>query len=392
MNSMTRLSTFTLGILCATQAVAYTEPKALDVRIDMSRDAGATSPLTISVTVRNMTDAPLYLPKYRTPLFTPAGHLMGNVFDIVDEHGEKASFIGRYIRISPSDPNAFYGTIGAGEIQTHIVDLAADYQLAPGKHYKASYVQPVSRNVHLDNLGEASGTEESEKSNELDIELPVDATSLLLPAAAESDPGKRCTSDQMAKIYTARSNTTLWTFKALTKLKAGYFHETGTDASGNTTYAGRMSPDPKYVQWFGSPTNTAESHFVKVSYNQYWNEHDDFAMLKTLNSVYLRVGGEGYICGCSSAYERTAAWTERANGNLIHICDFFYRLPVSDTVYDNQLLTLIHEYSHFSDSYGGQTEDYAYGRQKSQELTRTNREQAVKNADSVMLYVGSANQ
>lgn len=171
MKGITRLSACALGVLCATQAAALTGPKPLDVHIDASRDGSATSPSTISVTVRNMTDATLYLPKYRTPLFTPAGHLMGNVFDVLDEHGEKANFTGRYIRISPSDPDAFYGAIGPGEIQSHIVDLAVDYQLAPGKHYKISYVQPVSRTIHLDSLGEASGPEESATSNEVAIEL-----------------------------------------------------------------------------------------------------------------------------------------------------------------------------------------------------------------------------
>jgi hypothetical protein len=109
-------------------------------------------------------------------LFTPAGHLTGNVFDVVDEAGEKAVFVGQRRGASPSEPNASYGTIGPGEIRKHHVDLSIDYQLAPGRRYKVSYVQPVVRSIHSSGLGEVSDTEEMDRSNEIEIELPENAT------------------------------------------------------------------------------------------------------------------------------------------------------------------------------------------------------------------------
>src|SRR4051812_34806456 len=85
---------------------------------------------------------------------SPDGHLMNNVFKVADERDEPARFIGRYVHVLRNDADVFYATIEPGETQSHIVDLAADYQLVPGVSYSVSYQQPYAHNYARRDDGE----------------------------------------------------------------------------------------------------------------------------------------------------------------------------------------------------------------------------------------------
>ena len=106
----------------------------------LKADAGV-----IVVTVRNITDTALYLPKAFTPLYTPQDHLMNKVFNVFDGSGKEATFIGRFIRQISDNPSVHYGRIGPGQAISHEVDLAADYDLSKGGHYQVSYQQRFVR-------------------------------------------------------------------------------------------------------------------------------------------------------------------------------------------------------------------------------------------------------
>ncbi|WP_448096219.1 hypothetical protein [Luteibacter yeojuensis] len=99
---------------------------------------------TISVTLKNNGKSTIYLPKVHTPLYTPENHLMNNVFQVVDERGDAARFIGRYVRVLPEDGDSYYGRLAPGETLSHEVDLPVDYMLLPGTQYQLSYEQPYA--------------------------------------------------------------------------------------------------------------------------------------------------------------------------------------------------------------------------------------------------------
>ncbi|MET0936165.1 MAG: hypothetical protein ABWX83_09255, partial [Luteibacter sp.] len=115
--------------------------------------------------------------KPHTPLFTPDAHLMNNVFHVVNERDEPARFIGRYVHVLRNDAEAFYARIEPGETQSHIVDLAADYQLLPGVTYSVSYEQPYAHRYARREDGELLDDSVEVASNRITFVLSMDKTS-----------------------------------------------------------------------------------------------------------------------------------------------------------------------------------------------------------------------
>lgn len=148
----------------------------LDVRIDPHRQGRPDGQAVISVTVRNMTTGPVYVPEARTPLFTPGGHLMSNVFHIVDEAGVKAPFIGHEVVVPMGEARGYYRTIGSLETLQNDVDLSVDYRLTPGHRYRVTYIQPVARDVGTASVDEMKNAEDEEPSNPVDIDMSTDPT------------------------------------------------------------------------------------------------------------------------------------------------------------------------------------------------------------------------
>ncbi|HUA80678.1 MAG TPA: M35 family metallo-endopeptidase, partial [Dyella sp.] len=75
----------------------------------------------------------------------------------------------------------------------------------------------------------------------------------------------------------------------------------------------------------------------------------------------------------------------------INVCDRFFTLPQSAYGADNQVLTLIHEASHFSDSWGLKTSDIVYGRANARSLAASNHASAVINADNFAYWIEAMN-
>lgn len=346
----------------------------------------------ITVTLKNRGSSTLYLPKALTPLYTPDDHLMTNVFRLIDDQGRSPAFIGRYVHVLARDADAYYARIAPGEELSHELNLTSDYSLVPGNHYTISYEQPYAHGYQEDEHGNISDDASRVRSNEIDIVASMDVPTSQSRARPQTSSGQ-CTEDQMKAVGAARSESYQWVTKALSHLKGLYFVELGKNEFGTTTYSGRLKQDNIYDYWIGPADNNGAPYLSRPSYTNYWRDNDDFVMMNSLSSVALRIGGESYLCGCPSTYPwNTAAWTQTAPRNIIHLCDYFFSLPTSDGAYDSQRLTIIHEISHFVDSWGAETADYAYGRDEAHAHTTSNREQAVRNADNLMYFVGSTNQ
>jgi hypothetical protein len=370
------------------------ENRELEVSLEDASRPSMWSNGTISVMLKNNGKSTIYLPRVHTPLYTPENHLMNNVFKVVDERGDAAKFIGRHVRVLPEDGDSYYGRLAPGETLSHEVDLTADYKLLPGTRYELSYEQSYAYGYSQEDggRGQLKDNRLMEPSNTITFTYMPRKESAQTHRA-EPDPAKECTTEQYSAISAATLDAHVWVSKARTRIENLYFVELGKDDLGNTTYSGRLKQDNVYDYWFGAARNQAEPYLSRPSYTDYWRKDDDYLMMKSLNSVGLRLGGEAYLCGCPSTYPwNTAAWTQTEPRNIIHLCDRFFELPVSDGAYDSQRLTIIHEVSHFVDYRGGETADYVYGRNGAHELTTSNRSNAVKNADNLMYFVGAANQ
>jgi hypothetical protein len=135
----------------------------IQVHIDGQAPQGSVSSNQLTVTIRNVSDHAVYLPRHRTPLFTPDGHLMGNVFEVTDQEGRPATFIGRYVRVSPINPSHFFVRVDPGQTLSHLLDLAADYNLTAGEHYRVRYSQDFVRTVEIDASGEIANSSDAEE-------------------------------------------------------------------------------------------------------------------------------------------------------------------------------------------------------------------------------------
>jgi hypothetical protein len=365
---------------------------ALHVTLTKHLDPLKAESGVIVVTVRNMTDAALYLPKPFTPLYTPQDHLMNKIFQVFGEDGKEAKFIGRFIRPLQDNPNDYYGRIEPGQAISHEVDLATDYDLSKGGSYQITYQQPFVRHIKMDENGQIAGHDEFAPESSLDIWVNA---SLVLKKSAEivrpltDGTSQVCLQDKQDVIDDAKQNVLPWTKKAKEHLNNLYYNEPEIDGSGTTVYSPKIRQDAAYEEWFGTPDNNTPGEDLPWNYAEYVDA-DDFVMFGAVSNIISRYGGEKYECGCGEGYENTAAWAETQK-NLIHICDKFFTLPREYGRGDSQLLTLIHELSHFPGSYGPETVDYAYGMESARTLVGTDRHKAVRNGDNLMYFIGTVN-
>lgn len=369
---------------------------AIDVQIAPHSVVNQTPSSVITVTVKNTSGGVVYIPKFLSPFYTPDGHLMTKLFDVKDASGKEVTFTGRMVRVAPRDPDTFFLKMEAGQSMSQDIDLSADYDLTAGGTFQVSYTQGYSVTVHTDDRGEIDGDFYFQASQSATVWIdPAMAhavtavshsmTSLQAPQALGS---QQCTSEQLTTIRSAALAAYNVSYNALQGIKALYVVVEGQDSSGTTTYQGRIKDDATYTTWFGPTQNTGEVHYAEPRYDQYWDTDVDFEMIHFMNSISLRIGAGTYLCGCPGYDSRVAAWTIPQT-QTINFCDGFFNLKQIDGGYDSQVLTVIHEVSHYVDMWGGGTGDYAYGRGAARVLATNDKFLAVRNADNIMYYEGT---
>ncbi len=365
---------------------------AADIEVEIAPHSviNQTPSSVVTVTVRNVGAAAVYIPKSLSPLYTPGDHLMTRVFEVTNSEGSEAAFTGRMVKVAPRDPDTFFFKIDAGQSMSQDVDLAVDYDLAAGGAFNVSYDQAYTKAVHTDANDEIDSPLEYQASQPATIWLgpPVSPSHsrkfarLLTPVSSDGQP---CTDVQLSTIRSAVSLAYNVSTKALNGIKALYTVVEGQKENGDKTYQGRIAADNAYSYWFGVPQNTGQLYSSVPSYTDYWKVDDDFVMMHFMNSVVLRVGNGRYLCGCPRYDMRTAAWTI-PQSQTITFCEGFFNLKQIDGIYDSQVLTIIHELSHFVDGWGPGTGDYAYGRTWAHNLAVSSKHKAARNADNVAYY------
>jgi hypothetical protein len=91
------------------------------------------------------------------------------------------------------------------------------------------------------------------------------------------------------------------------------------------------------------------------------------------------------MCGCAGYPPQTAAWSEDKTTFVVHFCEKFFSLPQFDTS-ASRVGTIVHEFSHFHAYYPGRS-DYAYGRDIVEDLAKSDRWKAVRNAENFEYFV-----
>jgi len=363
----------------------------IEVRIVPHSRPEVTSSSIITVTVTNVGEGDVFIPKPLSPFYVIDNHMTTKLFDVVDSTKAEVSFIGRFIRMIPEDPDWYFLKIKEGHSLSQDVDLAKDYDLSSGGSFQISYRQGFARSVHTDARGQID--------SEFEYQLSDVATIWIDPSAANDYKGrsvflgrplqgKQCDSVQSSTIRQAAARGWSVATDAIRGIESLYSIKKDTDSQGRVIYSGEIKNDNAYSYWFGAPDNTSETYFVEPLIVDYWKSNIDYVMMRFMNSIALRLGTGTFYCGCDSRYdERSAGWTDPST-RTVTLCNRFFRLKLTDGPYDSQVLTLLHELSHFVDSWGPGTGDYAYGMYPSHSLAQGNRRNAVKNADSIMYYMG----
>lgn len=146
--------------------VSATVGHDIDVQLIPHSTEGKTSSTVVTVLIRNVGNAVAYIPKPLSPLDTPADHLMTDLFSIKDVQGQRARFIGRFVRVMPEDPGSYFVKINAGQSVSVDVDLSRDYDLSAGGAFSVSYTQNYSLGYSITERGEISSNPQFQKSEE----------------------------------------------------------------------------------------------------------------------------------------------------------------------------------------------------------------------------------
>lgn len=131
--------------MLAFPAIGLAEDR-LSVAISQSlEDAKAGRPY-VTVSIKNVSEAPLWILPAHTPFALDEGHASGRWFDFQGEGGQIPSFTGRQLLIRNPSP-ATYDRLDPGEVRTGGVDLSVDYRFPSDGAYRvrtsiASYAEP----------------------------------------------------------------------------------------------------------------------------------------------------------------------------------------------------------------------------------------------------------
>jgi hypothetical protein len=150
----------------------------------------------------------------------------------------------------------------------------------------------------------------------------------------------------------------------------------------------RDNTDERYVYWFGI-YDKDDPYVLPV------NQTRDNAWVDgVMKATYNRLNSKAftYECGCDpQKYPQDGpvtnpAWAESGNPYKMHICDNFWKEPVSGRAI-SQVGTLIHEATHYKDKDHEEAVDYAYQTGGNHDLAVNDRYKAVRNADSYLYYI-----
>jgi hypothetical protein len=150
-------------------AHAGVNPEKLEVVLShpsSTRDADAGF---IVITVTNKSDQTLFLPRPKTPLENPDGHLWNLIFHVNTDSGEQVNFIGRMINVWRRSVDMYYMRIEPGQRLSKTINIAVDYDLSKGGNFKVAYDQPYAEKVFMSE-GEAVDDRTTKvRSNTLNI-------------------------------------------------------------------------------------------------------------------------------------------------------------------------------------------------------------------------------
>lgn len=286
---------------------------------------GAETSVEATFTVENTGSEPLYVLDRELPF---AG-FKGDLFE-VRRDGEPVDYTGQLHRFAPARPVDFR-RIEPGEQISGKIDLEGVYDFSlPGTYTVRFRGRATAFRKDLE--GGFVPLSRLRRGEALQFDVERDERSLQAKPAPqlESATGRSivpftlfCSATRTQQILQAVPLADQMATKALTAL---------------STFGG---PPNDYVKWFGPWT-----------VNNQLNLFFDFANIQdTLDDRQL-----WFYCDCTEP--GTIAWTQKSTQGVIHLCSAFWTAPMNG--FNSKADTIVHEVSHWP-TWGGDTDDYAYG-------------------------------
>jgi len=302
--------------------LAVTSAQRLDLSLTHESDGVLTATLT------NNLAFPVEFAMYDTPfdhsIFNP-------IFLVVDQNtGAALPFTGPRARRAMPPPAGALIRIEPGQTIANTINLREIFELVEGTNYAVEYL-PV-RELHSTpqvQLGKAA-------VHNVSVRGPF--------IRAQQVSYDDCSSSDIAVIQNKAPVAMTWSDAAFSCIVGGGCNSTIT-------------------KWFGS----------KPEYNYLSRVYDNLG-------EYFRNNRFNYACRPPACAPGVYAYVYPGDPRrVIHLCNFFF------VATDEQVLTLVHEASHFSFNSPG-TDDIIYGRDGCLNLAKTSSYQACHNADNVCYF------
>jgi peptidyl-Lys metalloendopeptidase len=354
----------------------------------------------IVVSIANHSNAPVLLPRIRTPIEGPEPRKQrGEILSVTNAKGEAARYIGSFISFVQSAPREIkYIRVDPGQTVTDELDLSQDYDLRAGGVYQVRYAQPFGS---LGMLREGIPSE-AVQSNTLEIWINTnllgikDNRARVSPAYAlypgeqpASYPGERqCTPQEFDAIATAKGQSEIKARSIYANSALNLYRLEIDQSAVPENYNATLVADDLYTIWLGSPYNSLPQTTIREDREllspPVWN-NVDFIPLHLAYAVSKRVPQMTFSCGCPSNFSQASGAVVRTSDTLpyrVSICDIFFSLDA-----EGRTVTLLHEMSHFGDDLAPRTQDYSAGPADSRQLARNDHATAVFSADNFAYWI-----
>jgi peptidyl-Lys metalloendopeptidase len=312
-------------------------PGGIVVEVTSARQSVARSEdVVVTVTIRNMTHAWQYLPKWQTPF---AG-VQAPLFDVTRD-GLPVSYLGILAKRAPPSAADFVA-LAPGAARTARVELSALYRMDITGAYTVRYRADL-----LQARGRTAATAPVPASVWIVGRLPRGMPEAAYEPVAPPLPAgaglafSHCSNTQQAGI-------------------ADSVQAANAMAQDADAYLQSHVPADRYTNWFG-PLDDARTAAV--------GRHFD-AIRAAFATRPITVD-----CACTQPWY---AYVYPNQPYTIHVCKAFWTAPLTGT--DSKGGTLVHEMSHFTVVAG--TDDWVYGQAAAAALARSHPDRAIGNADS----------
>jgi peptidyl-Lys metalloendopeptidase len=342
---------------------------ALPYLLKWMQDLGSLTKIT------NDGETPVSVLKWNTPFDT----MQANIFDVRDEAGRRAEYIGHIAKRGPPTFDNFFA-LGVSKqepsdrSESVTIDLSELYRMP---HANTTYTVTFVGVLYV-----------TEKSLE-ELERPPQPDGInyhYIPTEAL----------ELADVDT--SSLSFWIFTALLRsppvapLRAGLgainyasncdgskqtqlvsvVSSAKTMASQCSSYLTASSCDAAFVRWFGRYTGTSRWSSVTQNFNRIYSKISSNNFGLNCNGPQCSPGTFAYVYPYDSSF-------------TVNLCGAFWD---ANSQYDSKPGTIIHEMSHFTAIAG--TQDHTYGTSGAMDYASRQPDKAINNADNHEYFAESS--